>query len=60
MARHVSTYKRCDLEWHQKEHPVRRMEYPVHHKYPIMYVILGVIPIKPFVMHIEVLKKAVK
>ena len=38
------------------EHLVRRMEHPVHRKYPILYVLLGALPIEPFIVHIEMLK----
>ena len=40
------------------EHLVRRMEHPVHRKYPIVNILLGVVPIEPFGVPIKVLKKS--
>ena len=38
-ARHIE-HTVCRIE-----HPVHRMEHAVHHTYPIVYVLLGVVPI---------------
>ena len=47
-----------------KEHPECRIEHPedcighpVHHKYPIVYVLLGIVPMETFVGHIGSVKK---
>ena len=48
----------CTIEHllHGIVHILRRIEHPVHHKYPIIYALLGVVHIEPFIVHIEVLK----
>ena len=38
------------------EHFLRCMEHPVHRKYPIMYFLLGAVPIEPFIVQNELLK----
>ena len=38
----------CNHCVHRIEHHVWRIEHPVPRKYPIMYVLLGVVPSNPF------------
>ena len=42
------------------EHPLRRIEHPICRKYPIVYVLLSVVPIEPFIVHLGLLNKTRK
>ena len=52
----INRVRRIKHPVHRIEHPVCQMEHRVHRKYPIMYILIGVVPIEPFIMHIKVLK----